>query len=233
MSHPRPFLVKICGITRGADAARAIELGADRIGFVLAESKRRVDLDTAAAIARDLPDHVLPVGVFVNPDPADVYKAYECGAIGLAQFHGDESPDFCGAFDRDLPWTKALRAATPGDLDALLQYGCAEVLVEGKTDGEYGGTGLPMSQEVLDHALAVTQRMIVLAGGLGPDNIATILRHAWATTDGHQPRGIDASSRLESEPGVKDHDKLFAFFEAIDQVVAERIKDDEYGGPAA
>ena len=223
MTHPRGFGVKICGITRAEDAVRAVELGADRIGFVFAESPRRIDVTAAAAIARNLTESLIPVGVFVNPSRDDVLAAFDAGAIRLAQFHGDESPEWCADFDRTHAWNKALRASDPTDLHAVLQYGCAEVLIEGKTEGQYGGTGLPMPDDVLEAALTITQRMVWLAGGLGPENIGAVLRRAWGDTEGMRPRGIDASSRLESSPGVKYPDKLYSFFEEIDQVVVERL----------
>jgi len=91
--------VKICGITSVADGQMAAEAGADMIGLMFYErSPRRVTLAQAAEISKALPPFVMRVGVFVNPDEAFVLRAIaECG-LGLLQFHGDETSDFCTQF---------------------------------------------------------------------------------------------------------------------------------------
>lgn len=222
-------LVKICGITRAEDAELAVRLGADRIGYVLAESPRRIALDAASAITATLPASVVPVGVFVNPTPEEVTAAFACGAIRLAQLHGDETPSFCAKLAH--PWMKAIRVATAEEVQAVHHFGCAEVLVDTRLNPTsdpdaapesrtiYGGTGALLPNAALDAALHMKARRIFLAGGLGPDTIGPVLERALARTKGNRPAGIDASSRLESSPGIKDPDRLAGFFEEIHRVV--------------
>ncbi len=222
-------LVKICGITRAEDAQLAVRLGADRIGYVFADSPRRVDLDTAAAITATLPASVVPVGVFVNPTLEEVSAAFSCSAIRLAQLHGDETPSFCAALPH--PWMKAIRVATADDVPTIQHFGCAEILVDTRLDPTsdpeaapesrtvYGGTGTLLSDAALEAVLDVKARRIFLAGGLGPDTIGPVLEHAFARTEGRRPAGLDASSRLEASPGIKDPERLAGFFEEIERVV--------------
>src|SRR5882762_1418959 len=92
--------VKICGITNLEDALAAVEAGADALGFVFYErSPRYVTVEKAAAILKELPLSVAKVGVFVDA-PADMvlHTAETCGFHDL-QFHGAESPEYCGSFD--------------------------------------------------------------------------------------------------------------------------------------
>lgn len=207
----RPRVLKVCGITRREDAMEAVRLGATRLGFVLAPSPREVDLDRVCSIVQYVPDHVRIVGVFVNPTLEEIDSAFERMAIHTVQLHGDETPEFCSSLA--YPWYKAIRAQTPGDLDAINEYTCDEVLIEGRHPGQYGGTGLPMPEEVLEAALQIESKRVILAGGLGP----TTVKHVYdvARRVGRPIQGLDASSQLESAPGIKDHHLMERFFTRI------------------
>src|SRR5207249_4114787 len=113
--------VKICGITNIADANAAAEAGADLLGFVFCEqSPRRVPVETAATIIRELPSHIVKVGVFVNAASELIERAIgQCG-LNLLQFHGDESPDFCLQFA--LMTMKAFRIRNGESMHALSAY---------------------------------------------------------------------------------------------------------------
>src|SRR5437870_2062465 len=116
-----PVKVKICGITNPADATAAAEAGADLLGFVFCEqSPRRVSIEAAAAIIRELPPFIVKVGVFVNA-PADlVYRGIgECG-LNLLQFHGEETPEYCVQFG--VMSMKAFRIQDERSLEALPAY---------------------------------------------------------------------------------------------------------------
>src|SRR5437899_43482 len=92
-------IVKICGITNPEDALAAAEFGADAIGFVFHQpSPRAVSLETAAAISRILPPHIVKVGVFVNAPETEVVRAIAGCSLNLLQFHGDEQPEYCLQF---------------------------------------------------------------------------------------------------------------------------------------
>ena len=113
-----PVKVKICGITNLADGMAAAEAGADALGFVFYDqSPRRISVEAAAALIRQLPPFVLKVGVFVNaPEDLVVRAIRECG-LNLLQFHGEESPEYCLQFG--LMSMKAFRVRDAASLQAL------------------------------------------------------------------------------------------------------------------
>ena len=196
-------LVKVCGITNRADAETAVALGADLLGFILAPSPRRARPEAIRELA-DLP--VLKVGVVVN-DVAEALPLLRDGCLDALQLHGDEAPDEC--YRIAFPYYKALRVGTPADLDAERGYRCPRVLLDAFSPAARGGTGQRVAGDLLARRAAREgARPLWLAGGIGPDNVAAVIRD-------HAPELIDASTRLEAEPGRKDHDKLRAFFRQV------------------
>jgi phosphoribosylanthranilate isomerase len=197
--------VKICGITRAADALVAAEAGADLVGFMFyAPSPRCVTVAQAAQIGRQLPRSVGRVGVFVNSEPDAVLHAMaECG-LTVLQFHGDESPEFCLQFG--LMTMKAFRLRDAASLAALPGYATDAWLLDAWSPAARGGTG-----ERFNWDLAVAARRhgrpIFLAGGLTPDNVGDAVRRV-------QPFGVDVSSGVESAPGRKDPARVRAFIAA-------------------
>lgn len=204
---PRAPLVKICGITRAADGARAVELGAAMIGFIFAESPRRAD----ARVVRELAAlDVLRVAVVtcneaVTDLPPEVDSLVAEGAIDAVQFHGDEAPSACSA--AAFPYFKALRPKDVAGAITIDRYFCPRVLVDAFDRRRPGGTGRTMHAEIV--SAAGERRALWLAGGVGPENVREII-------DSFGPELIDASSRLEASPGVKDHDRLRRFFDQIE-----------------
>ena len=196
-------MVKVCGITNRADAELAVELGADMLGFIMAPAPRRASPGAIRALA-DLP--VLKVGVVVN-DVSEALPLLRDGCLDALQLHGDEQPGEC--YEIAFPYYKALRVGAPADLDAEGAYRCPRVLLDAYSPAARGGTGQRVADELLARRAAGDGvRPLWLAGGMGPDNVAAVIRT-------HAPELIDASSRLEAEPGRKDHAKLRAFFQAV------------------
>ena len=196
-------LVKVCGITNRADAETAVALGADLLGFILAPSPRRARPEAIRELA-DLP--VVKVGVVVN-DVAEALPLLRDGCLDALQLHGDEAPDEC--YRIAFPYYKALRVGTPAGLDAERGYRCPRVLLDAFSPAARGGTGQRVADDLLARRAAREgARPLWLAGGIGPDNVAAVIRD-------HAPELIDASTRLEAEPGRKDHDKLRAFFRQV------------------
>lgn len=198
-------IVKICGITNAEDALAAAAAGANALGFIFYEgSPRCIRFADAAAIMRQLPSHVVKVGVFVNPDPGVVREAIRSCGLNLLQFHGDEPPAFCLQFG--LMTMKAFRVRDAGSLSALSQYATDAWLLDTYAPGKPGGTG-----EVFDWELArAAQRLgrpIFLAGGLTPENVAEAVRQV-------RPCGVDVSSGVEAAPGRKDLERVRAFVAA-------------------
>jgi phosphoribosylanthranilate isomerase len=198
--------VKICGITSVADGLAAVEAGVDMIGLMFyAGSPRHITLEQAAEISRALPPFVTRVGVLVNPDEAFVTRAIgECG-LGLLQFHGDETSEFCTQFG--LMCMKALRVRDAESLKQLENYHTDAFLLDAYSKSGLGGTG-----EKFNWDLAVeAQRFgkpIFLAGGLTPENVADAVKQV-------RPFAVDVSSGVESAPGKKDAAKVRAFIEAV------------------
>jgi phosphoribosylanthranilate isomerase len=193
--------VKICGITRPADARAAAEAGADAIGLVFyPPSPRFLNVERALEIRDALPPFVQTVALFVNPDAAQVAQVIGRVRPAMLQFHGEETPQFCGEFG--LPYIKACRVK-PGLnlLEYLRPFSRATAWLLDSHVEEYGGVG-----ERFDWSLApaVRERPLVLSGGLAPGNVAEAIRHV-------RPWGVDVSSGVESAKGIKDAAKIAAF----------------------
>lgn len=197
--------IKICGLTRLEDVRVAVDAGADAIGLVFyPHSPRRLDLQTAVALARAVPPFVSIVGLFVNADPAAVRATLAAVPIHVLQFHGDEDESYCRQFDR--PYLKAARVK-PG-LD-LVQYAAAfpsaqAILLDAFVDG-YGGGGKVFDWALVPPALG---KPIVLSGGLDAGNVGDAVRRV-------NPAAVDVSSGVESGKGVKDAEKIRAFVVAV------------------
>ena len=199
-------LIKVCGITNRADAELAVELGADLLGFIMAPAPRRAQPEAIRALA-DLP--VLKVGVVVN-DVAEALPLLRDGCLDAMQLHGDEQPHEC--YEIAFPYYKAVRVGAPADLDGERAYRCPRVLLDAYSPAARGGTGQRVADDLLTRR-GEGARPLWLAGGMGPDNVAAVIRT-------HAPELVDVSSRLEAEPGRKDHAKLRAFFRAVDGAAA-------------
>ncbi len=113
--------IKICGITNTKDAAAAVKLGADAVGFVLASSPRQVSPEKAREIIMALPPFVQSVGVFVDEDPEKVASTAAFCRLDLLQFHGKESPAYCRGFGQRV--IKAVWVQNQGGLEACAEYG--------------------------------------------------------------------------------------------------------------
>jgi len=199
------MFVKICGITRLEDAEAAVRLGAGAIGFVFwADSPRSIDPARARVIVDALPPAVLKVGVFVNQSVAAVNEIAGLAGLTHVQLHGDETPAFGAAMTR--PVIKATSLTTEGSSELAGWPEETVWLVDAHDRVRRGGTG-STSDWSAAAALARTHR-VWLAGGLTPGNVALAIAEV-------QPAGIDVSSGVERSPGVKDHDKLKALFQAV------------------
>jgi phosphoribosylanthranilate isomerase len=201
--------VKICGITSVADGLMAAEAGADLIGLMFYEgSPRHITLPTAAEIARALPPYVLRAGVFVNPDEELVVRAIaECN-LNLLQFHGDEPSDFCRQFG--LMSLKAVRVRDAASIEQLAQYETDAFLLDAHSKSGLGGTGEKFNWDLALEAQKFG-KPIFLAGGLTSENVAEAVRRV-------RPFGVDVSSGVESAPGKKDAEKVWAFIKAAKSV---------------
>jgi len=204
------LFVKICGITTAEDARTAVEAGADALGFVFwSMSPRKVEPSRAAAIARELPPFVLRVGVFVDMPRDEMARIADTVGLDLLQLHGDEPPEALAGLPRRS--LKAVRVGRGFAADDALRFvGVASgLLVDTRLPGETqmpGGTGVPFDWALVK-GLADRVPFLVLAGGLGPANVAEAVRSV-------RPHAVDVSSGVESLPGRKDPAKVRAFVDA-------------------
>ena len=214
------LVVKICGITSPADARVAVEAGADALGFVFwFMSPRKVDPVQAAEIARDLPESVLRVGVFVDA-PLDEMKAVaDAVGLDLLQLHGDEPPEALVSLPR--PALKAVRVGRGFASEQAMRFTghAAGLVVDTRLPGETqmpGGTGVPFDWSLIK-GLADRVPFLMLAGGLGPSNVVEAIRAV-------RPHAVDVSSGVEGLPGRKDPAKVRAFIEAARSVEKEAVR---------
>lgn len=197
--------VKICSITSVADGLMAAEAGADMVGLMFYEqSPRYITVAEAKGISQALPPFVMRVGVFVNPDEALVTRAIrECG-LGLLQFHGDETSDFCTQFG--IMNMKAIRVRDGDSLKQLENFNTDAFLLDAWSKSRLGGTGEKFNWDLAVEAQKFG-KPIFLAGGLTPKNVAEAVRQV-------RPFAVDVSSGVESAPGKKDPAKVRAFIAA-------------------
>ncbi|MBV7485597.1 phosphoribosylanthranilate isomerase [Bordetella sp. BOR01] len=206
--------VKICGLTREADIASAVQAGADAIGFVFYPgSKRYIAPQQAARLRRTVPAFVDVVALFVNPDPAQVQAVLEQVGPDLLQFHGDESPHECARYG--MRFMRAFRAGAPGlDTPESLAAACrpygeaAGWLFDSYSTG-YGGSGQAFDHNLLAGVRAdAAARPVILSGGLNAVNIEPAI-------EAIRPWAVDVSSGVETAPGQKSPDKIRALFDAV------------------
>lgn len=181
------MMVKVCGITRREDALAAAEAGASAIGFVFyPRSPRCITPERAAEIGKGL--GLWKVGIFVDESPVTIEAVMRAAGLDVAQLYGGDAPQ------RVRIW-KAFRIA--GAFDSSLAEGAEAVLLDGAGNGATFDWSLARGME----------GKVIVAGGLDASNVSDAIRTA-------RPWGVDASSKLETAPGVKDHDKVRAFVKA-------------------
>jgi phosphoribosylanthranilate isomerase len=214
------LVVKICGITSPADARVAVEAGADALGFVFwFMSPRKVDPVRAAAIARDLPESVLRVGVFVDAPLDEMKRVADEVGLDLLQLHGDEPPEALVGLPR--PALKAVRVGKGFAPEDAMRYTvhAAGLVVDTRLPGETqmpGGTGVPFDWSLIK-GLADRVPFLMLAGGLGPANVVAAIQAV-------RPHAVDVSSGVEGLPGRKDPAKVRAFVGAARSVEKEAVR---------
>ena len=194
------ILVKICGMTRAEDVAGCSAAGADLLGFIFAaKSPRRITPAQAAALPRTSAKRV---GVFIEQTLAEVLAIMDAADLDLAQLHGGQDADFCRAVGPD----RVIRAFWPQKHPTLESLAAEMAAFEGAVryallDAGTSGGGHGKSLDFAALAELAPPMPWLLAGGLGPDNVAEALRIA-------KPHGVDLNSGVESSPGLKDLQKV-------------------------
>lgn len=183
--------VKVCGLTTAAAVAAAVDAGVDAIGFVFAESKRKVTPQRAAELARDVPKHIVRVAVMLHPSQRELDEVW-------SQFRPDvlqtDIEDLAALqIPNGLAVTPVVRAGRelPRELPSRMLF-----------EGPVSGTGTTTDWSAAAQLASCTQ--LILAGGLKPTNVAAAIVAA-------RPFGVDVSSGVEAEPGLKDPAKIHEF----------------------
>jgi len=197
--------VKICGLTNYRDAAAAMDMGADILGFnFYPKSPRFITPGKATEIITKLPAFVDIAGVFVNDSFDKIRETIDTCQLDWVQLHGDESPRFCQSFGSvNVKTMKALRVKDQADIDRANNFFTDAILLDAFHPEKYGGTGLTFNWNIIGHI----GKRVFLAGGINPDNAAAAVELG--------VYGIDVCSGIEARPGRKDHKKMKKLFDNI------------------
>jgi len=204
------FRIKVCGMTRPADARLAASLGADMIGLIFyRKSPRLVTLTAAKEIVEAIPPTVAPVGVFVDTSTDRILEIAEKLRLSFVQLHGGYSVAEELRIKREgFRTIRVVHVQTRSDLAKVHPERSDLILIDNRTETMVGGTG-----ERFDWTIAVPKRIsnLVLAGGLDADNVAEGIAR-------FDPMVIDVNSGVESKPGIKSPTKLRHFFEVCNKL---------------
>jgi phosphoribosylanthranilate isomerase len=207
------MVLKICGMTRLADALHATEQGATAVGFVFWEkSPRYIAPERAAEIIAALPSAVTTVGVFVNEVIDRVQAVAATTGLNVVQLHGDEPPDYGACLTYPV-----FRSVTLVDADDVIESWPigTPFLLDAADRERRGGTG--MTVDWPRAALLARRRRVILAGGLTADNVGEAIEAV-------NPYGVDVSSGVEEAPGVKDYVKVARFLENARAALERRAR---------
>ena len=205
--------VKICGITTFKQANQIEKLGADALGFIFYEkSPRYISPQEVRKISKGLGPFIKKVGVFVNEDKWTVLEMLSYCNLDFAQLHGEESIKYCSYIGRErvIKVFRIPRNLKDGDFEYYLskiksyEKVVRAILIDTKKEKLYGGTGEESNWEFVRYLIENIQVPVILSGGIGLDNIerAKKIKNLY---------GVDANSKLEIKPGIKDLDRVKTF----------------------
>jgi phosphoribosylanthranilate isomerase len=202
LHDPRGLWVKVDGVTLASDAVAAAEAGVSAIGMIFAPSKRRVTIEDARPIREAIPDGVAAFGVFDDSHPRDIAAIVEALDLDGVQFPAHV---VAGHVLREgLTVLRTVRVRDAEDLVEVSRLQCTAVHLDAYVEGELGGTGVVAPWDVIEaHRPDVP---FVISGGLRPENVAEAVARL-------APAGVDVSSGVEREAGIKDAEKMRAFVE--------------------
>lgn len=197
------MIVKICGIQTIETAKVAVDAGADLLGFVFANSNRRVTPKQAEAIAKRIPPHIKKVGVFVDETIENMTSIARQVGLDIIQLHGRESPSIASA----LPYP-IIKAFPINELEHSMihRFPYDYILIDSPSKKYRGGSGKTFNWELVQQ-LPVDSNKLILAGGLTPENVHEAIEQV-------DPVGVDVSSGVETD-GKKDSNKIKTFIKNV------------------
>lgn len=202
--------IKMCGLQRLIDIEYANICMPDYVGFIFADSRRKVEADTSKTLIENLNKNIQSVGVFVN-EPLDTLKSIiEKTDIDMIQLHGDESREYIEkvkSFTKKEIW-KAFRVQDKRQIEEANQYNVDKYLFDSFSKEAYGGTGKRLNLELFDGVKL--EKPFFLAGGFTVEQINEELKKTRAY-------GVDISSGIETQ-GWKDLNKMKQVMEQIRRI---------------
>lgn len=206
--------IKFCGLTRPEDAQFAVSLGAAYVGVIFAGGPRSLTPDRAHAVLNEIPAGVRRVGVFADQSATDIARIVDSVRLDVVQLHGladaRRVADVRAAVDAVIwPVVRVAGETLPAPTQELLGLGDG-LLVDAFVPGTLGGTGVALAwTRVSDELQRIRgETPIIIAGGLRPENVAEAIAAL-------SPNVVDVSSGVESAPGIKDHERMRAFRDAV------------------
>ena len=207
--------IKICGMRREEDIDMANKFEPDYIGFVFAESPRKVSYEQAKELSSKLNEDIIPVGVFVNEHMKLIVDLFKDGIIKMAQLHGDEDEDYIKNLKAksleqtgsEIPIINAIVIKDDVDYnDRLLEWRDSVsdylILDSGK------GSGKTFDWNLIDKSSEFFENSIFLAGGLNSENLSSAIEE-------FNPFAVDLSSSVETD-GFKDEEKIKEIMEIVE-----------------
>ena len=203
-----PVRIKICGLTSLSDAEVSVDAGADALGFnFFRGSKRYISFTECRAWIETLAGRAFRVAVVVNASMDEMRMLRDSGCFEAVQFHGDETPEYCARAGFPA-WIRAVRVRGRESLEDALRYDTPYLLLDAWSESAYGGTARHTDWNLaLEFVVAQPARKVILAGGLGPENVREAIRSV-------RPHAVDSASGLESSPGRKARDRVVDFVRA-------------------
>ena len=196
--------VKICGNTNPQEAVKAKELGADFLGFIFCESKRKISVDQAKEIMAAIGPFETFVGVFANQPKGEVERVAKDLGLKWIQFHGDETSRYCQYFSKQqFNVIKTFRIKDAMSLKRIDEYDVSAFLFDTYSRDELGGTGKAFNWLIIEDKPYVHEKLF-LSGGLTIQNLEEALKKV-------KPYAIDVASGVEKSPGIKDYNLLDRF----------------------
>jgi len=211
--------IKFCGMTREDDVAMAVSLGAGYVGVIFAAGPRHVSAARASRILNAARGEAARVGVFAGQTDEEIARVAHDAGLDIVQLHGGVNAVRVRALRErlSLPVWAVVPVRDAASLDAVAELDDVAdgVLLDTFTAaGTTGGTGTPFNWHLVARAQRPCHAMLIAAGGLNPDNVATAVRVL-------SPGVVDVSSGVERVPGIKDHDRMRAFAAAVRQASGE------------
>jgi len=189
--------IKICGITNLDDAKKVVELGAHAIGFVFADSPRKIEPLFAREISQAIPPFISKIGVFVNEEIKTIKEIYDNCFLDAVQLHGNEDSQYISALS--IPCIKAFKVSGNEVIKQIEEFSLPYFLLDSFDKKLSGGTGQSFDWQIAKDAAKYGK--IILSGGLNPENIKEALETV-------NPYAVDISSGVEKSPGKKDVKKM-------------------------